>query len=216
MLHAFEAHKISDPIREQLWNSEDAKTSSIIGTLSHLPARMFWNILYDALVEKDKLPAPDTVYELIDIEFWPFWKLDEKVEPDVFLQFDRFDLILELKRNDNNRQYSGQWKRELEAYQKTYPNRTKPCYLIAISGRTTESQPGVYPCSWTSLLNATRQCLKKMKREQPHAHEVRILNDAVHAFHIHHEYPYCYFDSMDYEPQTDGISEYNDLFMQKL
>ncbi len=48
MLQAFDKHKISHEIRDQIWNLEDVKTSSKIGNLLHLPTSIFWNILRNA------------------------------------------------------------------------------------------------------------------------------------------------------------------------
>lgn len=53
MLHAFDKHKISHEIRNQIWNLEDVKTSSIIGNLLHLPANTFWKILRNASDQND-------------------------------------------------------------------------------------------------------------------------------------------------------------------
>ena len=212
MLHAFKAHKIRDGIRNELWNSEDAKTSSIIGTLSHLPARLFWSILYNAVTVKTGLTTPNEIHEMVQIEFWPHWKLEHKVEPDVFIQFDSFDLILELKRNDDNKQYREQWLNEITAYKKAYSDTEKKFCLIAISGKTEVTDDNVYSCSWTALLNATVKCKETLSLLHPHSHEVRILEDAVKAFYIHREYAYRYFDSIDYTPEKYSISEHNDLF----
>lgn len=104
MLHAFDKHKISREIRSQIWNLEDVKTSSIIGNLLHLPTSIFWYILRNASnvnnANGNKLPVLPDDEEFVDFEFWPYWTLQDKVEPDVFIRFTNFDLIIELKVHD--------------------------------------------------------------------------------------------------------------------
>ena len=110
MLQAFYKHKISHEIRNQIWNLEDVKTSSIIGNLLHLPTSIFWQILLNASDENDAegnmLPTLSAGEDILDFEFWPYWTLEDKVEPDVFIRFANFDLIIELKVHDYNPQKS--------------------------------------------------------------------------------------------------------------
>lgn len=191
MIQAFDNHKISSEIRGQLWNSEDAKTSSIIGTLSLLPAKQFWAIIRSACYNSNGLP--ESVTELQHIEFWPQWKLDDRVEPDVFVRFKEFDLIIELKRNDGNQQYMDQWEREIGAYKLRYEDSHKDYYLIAISGRTAEQHPHVFQCSWSNLLKSVET---ECDNIESNSHVARILKTAITAFHIHHEYSYSFLDTI--------------------
>ncbi len=193
MIQAFDNHKISSEIRGQLWNSEDAKTSSIIGTLSLLPAKQFWAIIRSACYNSNGLP--ESVTELQHIEFWPQWKwkLNDRVEPDVFVRFKEFDLIIELKRNDGNQQYIDQWKKELEAYRLKYKDSNKEVYLVAISGRTEEQHRLVFQCSWSNLLTSVET---ERENAQNHSHIARILKTTTTAFHIHHEYSYSFLDTI--------------------
>ena len=191
MIQAFENHKISSEIRGQLWNSEDAKTSSIIGTLSLLPAQQFWTIIRRACSNANGLP--ESVTELQHIEFWPQWKLNDRVEPDVFVRFKEFDLIVELKRNDGNQQYMNQWKREIEAYRLRYKDSDKDVYLVAISGRTEELHRLVFQCSWSNLLTSVET---ECENALGNSHIKRILRTAIIAFHIHHEYSYAFLETI--------------------
>lgn len=191
MIQAFDNHKISSEIRGQLWNSEDAKTSSIIGTLSLLPSQQFWTIIRRACSNANGLP--ESVTELQHIEFWPQWKLDDRVEPDVFVRFKEFDLIIELKRNDGNQQYMDQWKREIDAYRLRYKDSHKDVYLVAISGRTEEQHNLVFQCSWSNLLTSVET---ESDNIESHSHIERILKTAITAFHIHHEYSYSFLDTI--------------------
>lgn len=191
MIQAFKKHKISSEIREQLWNREDAKTSSIIGTLSLLPAQQFWSIIRRACSNANELPENAT--ELNHIDFWPQWKLDGRVEPDVFVRFKEFDLIIELKRNDGNQQDTDQWNREINAYRSRYMDSHKEVYLVAISGRTEKQHPHVFQCSWSNLLKSVET---ECENIQGHCHVARILKTAITAFHIHHEYSYSFLETM--------------------
>lgn len=198
MLQAFDKHKISHEIRNQIWNLEDVKTSSIIGNLLHLPTSIFWQILLNASDENDAegnmLPALSAGEDILDFEFWPYWTLEDKVEPDVFIRFTNFDLIIELKVHDYNSQEPGQWNREFAAYYKRYPNENKPVYLIAISGKTNKTMNNVFQCSWQSLLEAVLDA--KETTEGKDSFIDRIFDDILMAFSIHKEYYFKYLDSV--------------------
>lgn len=213
MLHAFKHHKISKTIRDELWNHEDVKTSSVIGTLSYLPVKIFWEIMKRSICNTDeKLSEPG---DMLQIDFWPQWKLDkQRVEPDVFMRYTNFDLIIELKRNDGNQQTLWQWKNEIQAYHQVY-GKLKPIYLIAISGRTLESHDNVFQCSWTSLRNEVNKVYLEEQIRNPYTSEVRILKAALDAFDIHREYKFSYFKDIPYNPNSDKIGEHYSLFTIK-
>ncbi len=198
MLQAFDKHKITREIRNQIWNLEDVKTSSIIGNLLHLPARVFWDTLRNASEKVDAkgnpLPVLANNDDIIDYEFWPYWTLKDKVEPDVFIRFSHFDLIIELKVHDYNQQKTWQWRREFAAYHKQYPNEDKPVYLIAISGKTGDAMEHVFQCSWQNLLESVLNAIEKADSDYGYIH--RILNDVLLAFSIHQEYYFKYLDSI--------------------
>lgn len=209
MLQAFDKHKISHEIRNQIWNLEDVKTSSIIGNLLHLPAPVFWDILRNASEKVDskgnKLPVLSSNEDIVDYEFWPYWTLNDKVEPDVFIRFSHFDLIIELKVHDYNQQKAWQWKREFAAYRKHYPNEDKPVYLIAISGKTGEAMEHVFQCSWQSLLESVLDAKEEVAEDSSYI--CRIFSDVLLAFSIHQEYYFKYLDSISLE-QTSISSDY--------
>ena len=203
MLQAFYKHQIPYEIRRQIWNREDVKTSSIIGNLLHLPTNILWDILRNASVQNDtgnKLPVLLDDEDIIEFEFWPYWTLQNKVEPDVFIRFTNFDLIIELKVHDYNPQKSKQWEREFAAYYKRYPNENKPVYLIAISGKTNEIMNNVFQCSWQSLLEAVLDVKETV--ENKNGYMERIFNDILMAFSIHREYYFKYLDSVILDQMT--------------
>ena len=75
---------------------EDTITSTIIGTLLHLPDQLLWKILREACHTGSVLPKNPG--ELRAYEFWPKWDAygtlnTNYVEPDVFLRFSEVDQI---------------------------------------------------------------------------------------------------------------------------
>lgn len=123
---------------------EDSLTSSVIGPLLHLPANLFWELLRDAIFESSHLPKLSG--EILYFSFWPSWSAEngnitnsQKVEPDVFIQFENFDLIIEAKRfdgvdmhhKDKNRE---QWRNQLLSYSENYPNQKNKFYYLALGG----------------------------------------------------------------------------------
>ena len=92
---------------------EDPKTSSVFETLLMLPDELLWEVLRAACFDNDNLPMVSGQIE--DYEFWPHWDSantsnTKLVEPDVFIRFQSFDLIIEAKYRDNYGQYSQQWE----------------------------------------------------------------------------------------------------------
>ena len=94
--------------------SEDLKTSSILGSLLLLPDDLLWELLVKSCCGgTEKLP--DVAGVLDSFEFWPRWNADNTtnlkyVEPDLFLRFSNFDVIVEVKQFDGNGQYYEQWE----------------------------------------------------------------------------------------------------------
>lgn len=104
---------------------EDSLTSSVFERLALLSDENLWWVLRNAC-DKQALaatPLPDNVGKLEKIEFWPSWKPDSqlernssRVEPDVFLRFEQYDIIVEAKRHDfTQSQNIEQWQNELGA-----------------------------------------------------------------------------------------------------
>src|SRR5881227_2646233 len=86
---------------------EDSLTCSVLPHLLHLPFELFWQILHNACFT-GALPA-QVGEPVSDIEFWPKWDPEGTpnntyVEPDVFIRFPRFDLIIEAKYGDEGSQ----------------------------------------------------------------------------------------------------------------
>lgn len=182
---------------------EDEKTSMIIGTLLHLPADLMLEVIFNAIENK-----PDTLEEYLQKikhlqkmpEFWPHWPAkgtsnDNHVEPDVFMRFSSFDLIIEAKRNDDKTsQLSDQLRKELIAYGNKYDKEKKKVFLIALGGNTDdisklnkEERNRILPCSWKDLLySIERKKSEARTNKEDYADDVvyRILSDCTDAFRV--------------------------------
>jgi hypothetical protein len=185
---------------------EDSLTAAVFSHLLHLPVELFWPILRNACRGTDKLPEyPGEPREFV---YWPNWDPSDtdnsyRVEPDFFIRFLGFDLIVEAKRRDNCMQSPAQWNKELTAYTNTFDleHRAKDVRLIAIGGlwgdhdgiarelRTGGVQCPVHMCRWSDILagcqRAKRElCGLKYPSSQSLAHR-RILKDVIDLFAVH-------------------------------
>ena len=109
-------------LAKHLNHCEDSLTSAIFNHLFHLPAELFWQILRNACYGKD---LPMHAGELLEVKYFPKWDAagttnEQFVEPDLFLRFREFDLIIEAKRWDDGMQDPAQWEKELIAYANEY------------------------------------------------------------------------------------------------
>ena len=128
---------------------ENSLTAAVFSHLLHLPGELWWQLLRGACYSAE-LPA--VAGELHSVDFRPKWDPDgtdnvSYVEPDLFLRFAEFDLIIEAKRWDQSQQDPKQWQKEVRAYwheymaEETTPNIGRKLRLIALGGVwTTEDQ----------------------------------------------------------------------------
>lgn len=196
------------------WNalfsgSEDSLTSSVIGTLIYLPSFLLWEVLNKALGKQ--VFNEDEVIE--DVSFWPSWNSEYTgnitfVEPDVFIRTSTKDIIIEAKKSDGIGQDEYQWNRELIAYQNEYLEDKKEVVFIALGGNKENSSKSVdissfngdelpeeytrqfmiYRLHWRILLNTCLEYQKKMRLNNTIESNsyLRILNDVVDYFEVHH------------------------------
>lgn len=167
---------------------EDLKTSSIIGTLLHLQGSTIWHILRKSCTDTDNLPLSSG--EVVSNDFWPSWNAkgkgtrnENRVEPDVFIRFEKFDLIIEVKRNDYTGQEKGQWSDQIICCKNKYERDKQPLIFIALGGNhylSTELIQGIniYKCTWMSLCKSVYE--ENKNNIQPF--EKRILHDTTVAF----------------------------------
>jgi len=151
-------------------------------------------------MSQDKLPK--LCGELSSIEYWPKWDAkntsnDRLVEPDVFIRFEEFDVIIEAKRYDFKGQTKTQFHNETEAYFNEYGEDYKPLYFIKLGGLNSVQNEDsriekiiICKTDWTKLLTE----IVDLKKELEHSnkfltnHYVRLLDDCIQAFSLHQFY----------------------------
>src|SRR5690606_23258046 len=119
--------------------SEDSLTSMVFDNLKYLPTEIFWRILKRALYY-DKLPS--TSGELNEMIFWEKWDVKDNtnninklyVEPDIFIRFETFDIILEAKRYNEKQQSNIQLREQIEGYYYNYGLENKQLFYIQMAG----------------------------------------------------------------------------------
>ena len=189
---------------------EDPKTSSVFETMLMLPDELFWGVLRTACFDNENLPV--VAGRIEDYEFWPHWDSTNTtnstlVEPDVFIRFQSFDVIIEAKYSDRPGQYYQQWKNEIIAYSNEYGS-DKPLYFIAVGGnaeKMTESVSAIKDiaitkCTWLSILIQ----ITKLRNEYEglstisnnQSSTIRLLNLIELVFNIHGVYNIRWFDEI--------------------
>ncbi|MDQ8192446.1 hypothetical protein [Roseibacillus persicicus] len=180
---------------------EDTLTASVLGHLLHLPIEIFWELLRESC---DGHALPEKCGEPLAIEPWPKWSAEgtsntHYIEPDLFLRFESFDLIIEAKRWDYRMQNKQQWKNQLIAYQRDYGTEEQPVHYLALGGLWTlepqELSYGdchtcfIYKARWQGILSQCQRLLRQHKAHpfpssQDHAH-TRLLEDLIDLFAVH-------------------------------
>lgn len=189
---------------------EDPKTSSVFEIMLMLPDDLFWWVLRTACLDNDNLPQ--VAGSIVDYQFWPHWDPtgttnNTFVEPDVFIRFQSFDLIIEAKYGERSGQYSQQWENEIIAYRNEYGN-DKPLYFIAVGGNAEKAsekvsiaeEVNVNKTTWLSLLIQITK-LKDGYTGLPMAGSlvssvIRLLNLIELAFNVHGVYNIHWFDDI--------------------
>jgi hypothetical protein len=186
-----------------LGTCEDSLTAVVFDTLKYLPTEMFWTILKRSLYY-DKLPI--AAGDLLSISFWDKWKAKDNttnsnfVEPDVFLRFNEFDVIIEAKRHDEKQHSGTQMENEIQAYYNEYNDEGKVLYFIQLGGlhhRNDEldfilNDKTIVICktNWTKLLEqivAENNKIKNSGLTILSAYN-RILEDSINGFALHQYY----------------------------
>lgn len=203
MLYAIQHNKAGRNFNNQETNwrqlfkgSEDSLTSMVFERLFYLLHERFWNILRESCYGSE-LPNFSGPIEIK--EFWPSWDPSntsnkDRVEPDVFIRFQQFDLIIEAKRWDYNQQSKEQWSNEIAAYGNEYAEDKKKLFFIALGGlydNVTENLKGVEvrKCRWNRILRKVIEYQKQLTGVSEIKNEMssitNILNDIILAFQLH-------------------------------
>lgn len=191
---------------------EDPKTSTVFEYMLMLPDELFWKILRRACFNNDNLPL--VAGKIESYEFWPHWNSENTtnsnlVEPDLFIRFQLFDVIIEAKYSDGGGQYYQQWKKEIQAYNNEYVNEKKSIYLIAVGGNadkqaesvTLTTDVSVSKCTWLSLLIQVAKHKEELCnlsfRTDENSSFLRILELIELGFNIHGVYNIHWFNELE-------------------
>lgn len=209
---------------------EDPKTSAIFENLMLLPDNVFWHLIRSSCFDGYELPSFSG--KLLDYAFWPHWDKsgtpnERFVEPDLFLQFEMFDVVIEVKYGDSKGQYKEQWEKEIIAYYNEY-TYDKPLVFIAVGGNETTkkehisikgSNMPIFKCNWLSLLISVNKYNKELENVTVPDYNVyatqRLLKNIVLAFNLNNIYNIIWFNSIA-EPHTtispSSIENFSNFF----
>lgn len=166
---------------------------------------------------------------MLSYEFWPHWDntgTDNKsyVEPDFFIRFENFDVIIGAKYSDYGGQYLKQWGQELTAYDNEYGKEEKPVVFIAVGGNMSKNieevkvrgkKHFVFKCNWLSLLIATNKYRDELKRisvpDMNISATLRLLDNIILAFNINGVYNIDWFNSMATEKNVINPSSVENI-----
>ncbi|MGL5403768.1 MAG: hypothetical protein ACRC9I_08355 [Acinetobacter sp.] len=211
MLHAIQHNKIKSEVRKNFKASEDSLTSSIFGNLLHLPLELFWHILQQSCKDTS---LPTNTGKLISYEFWPHWDStgtnnNNFIEPDLFFQFENFNVIVEAKRWDNDSQKRTQWKDQIKAYNNEYGDLNKNFFIIAVGGNintiTDELiHAKVFKINWNSILSSIKKTYLILNKSRGLTTNIdanlNILDGLIHFFEIHGFFTGEWFDTFNTKP----------------
>ena len=207
MIHSY------SKIKTDRKNNEDFKTYATIGVLQYLPAQFFWKLLRNAVIDNGGLP--EDAGEITQIDFWPKWYKIQNIEvvpnttyiePDVFIRFENFDCIVEVKKTDSSGQHADQWESQTQAYRNEFPEGRELIY-IALGGNPKLDASShkkfrhVYKSTWQRLLREIDKALQEREslayRTEITNQEIRILKSAIDAFARYNEYVVELLETMD-------------------
>ena len=204
---------------------EDSLTASVFDPLKYLPPDLLWYILKESAL-KDNLPV--FCGPIQEIRFWEKWNSEGTsnsnfVEPDVFIRFLEFDIIIEAKRYDENQQYEDQLTREVIAYYNEYGEDGKELYLIELGGVDIKNEKDVIKpnndncaaikttkITWTGILNVLLEVKSKIENQNfpGQENQVLILGDVIEALGIHGFFRKLWLSEMDYTKLNFNLNKF--------
>lgn len=193
MIQAYLNNKIRISENGAIAENEDFKTSSVIGLLQYLPDEIFWDIFKKCSEHLEINP------KINSFDFWPKFNPEKTensdyVEPDVLIEADGIDVIIEVKKEDGGGQKSEQWKNEIQAVlnKQRDKNEKKRIILIALGDNNTEDkQPqikvgkesfNVYRVSWQGLVDAVCDKYDELLNNCGDGNVCRIINEVQQLF----------------------------------
>ncbi|KAA6434850.1 hypothetical protein FOE74_09820 [Rufibacter glacialis] len=190
---------------------EDSLTASIFDLLKYLPAELFWNILKKSLYQ-DKLP--DHSGEILELLFWERWSPKHTnnirfVEPDIFIRYRAFDIIIEAKRYDEFQQNDNQLITQIASYYNEFGEEGKNVYYIQLGGlhhkdnvedkKYKDKLIIICKTDWSRILNQ----VSKERRAIDHIEITsitpykRILDDIIRGFELHQYFKKTWLENLN-------------------
>lgn len=201
MIHALLHNKLKDSFQNSHFKpSEDSLTSSVIGLMQYLPDDLFWQLLRDSCGKVSELPK--NVGKILAVNFWERMLPDgicnsSSVEPDVWIECEMYNIIIEAKKYDSHGQEEEQWRKEIVSFSKTFDDNNKELVFIALGGNVSlldctmtvdGKQYIVHTSSWYNLLCEVSNCLNILyisNVENGKQEYIRLLNDLISIFAKH-------------------------------
>ncbi|MBQ4478941.1 MAG: hypothetical protein II945_10115 [Bacteroidales bacterium] len=150
-----------------------------------MPDDLFWKILCDSCMDF----GPIDFGKILSFNFWEHTSAENTtnkrlVEPDVWIETEKRDVIIEAKMRDSDGQYAIQWKNEIQSIINEQKNNDKPIILIALGGNENMQAEKVldspiYKVSWYSLMNTI---IKEREKQADNGFVCRILDDVIEVF----------------------------------
>lgn len=205
---------------------EDSLTSTVFDTLKYLPTELFWHILKHS---EYHFKLPKYPGEIESITYWDNW--DSKntanskyVQPDVFIRFEEFDLIVEAKRYNENQQSVHQIENEIIAYENEYGNFSKKVYLLQVGGlqnkenelniKKNNIEVIICKTDWTMILDSAMIIHNRLKLSDLSVNEsyCRILEDTISGFALHGYFKKNWLKDINIEKPL-AINSLNNIFL---
>ena len=194
---------------------EDSLTSSVFGMLLFLPEDLFWKVLRKSTFNDD---LPLNCGRILSYKFWPKWNSENTVnkkyvEPDIFIEFENFDVVIEAKRWDHNQQYRKQWLDQYQSYKNEYQpideevNVSKKLLYFAVGGIRNKNKEllkddvFVYKFRWEKILNALMELEKVLLNSRDFLITsepiIRIIESLKIAFELHGFFTGLWLESLN-------------------
>ncbi|MBQ9310141.1 MAG: hypothetical protein IJ222_04675 [Bacteroidales bacterium] len=226
MLQALFKQKLGRAIQEGIFHGiEDTLTSSVVGLLQYLPDALFWKVLRGSC-GASLASLPEDVGPIQGVHFWE--RMDatgtynsQSVEPDVWIETDLYNIIIEAKRSDSssdNAQSTYQWFNEIVALNNSTKGETdKELVFLAIGGNDTlrdlifdvnGKEYIIHTASWFDLLGAVSKNRETLTNNPAETNLVRILEDVIKAMQYHGIFYTIWLNSITVEPIDMDANHY--------
>lgn len=213
MLQALFHNKLGRAIQDGSFHGiEDTLTSSVIGLLQYLPDSLFWKVLRESCGSSGST-LPEDSGCILGVHFWKRMGAEgtyntQSVEPDVWIETENYDVIIEAKRSDSsgdNSQSFYQWFNEIVALGNSYGGRLeKELLFIAIGGNESLRDQVctvngkdfiIHTASWFDLLGAVQKLKSSCSGSGPANNVNRLLDDIIEALQYHDIFHTVWFDT---------------------